>query len=123
MKFSSDLWDALFGKKVIMEIPSPTGKIIKRKVSKKWLEKMKDEGQVKEIKDAMIRVHMINPVSGISVGYWTIGKDIDEATVNEFRDPETGDLYALTSFKNGEPKISVLRKDLWEKSKKLMDSV
>lgn len=123
MKFSIGFWDTLFGKKIVMEIPGPNGKIIKRKVSKKWLEKMKEEGQVKEIKDKMIRVHMINPVSGTSVGYWTIGEDVDEETVNKFCDPETGDLYALTSFEKGEPKISVLKKDFWEKSKKLMDSI
>jgi len=123
MKFSIDFWDVLFGEKITIEIPGPEGKIIKRKVSKKWLEKMKSEGQAKEIKDEMIRVHMINPVSGDSIEHWTIGKDIDEETVNKFRDPETGDLYALTSFENGQPKRSVLKKDFWEKSKKLMDSI
>jgi hypothetical protein len=116
MKFHINFWDKLFGEKITIEIPGLDGNIIKRKVSKKWLEKMEAEGQVKKIKEEIIRVHMINPVSGNYIAYWTIGKDIDEKTTNKFRDHETGDLYALTSFKNGQPKIIILKREFWKKA-------
>ena len=107
MKFSVGFWDSIFGEKITIEIPSPNGQITKRKVSKKWFYKMKDEKQIKELKEEIIRVHMINPLAGDSIENWTVGKDIDSETVNKFRDSETGDLYAMTSFENGQPKISV----------------
>jgi hypothetical protein len=93
------------------------GKLIKRKVTQKCFEKMKSKGQIKEIKEEMVRVHMINPVSGYSTEHWIVGKDVDVETVNKFRDLRKGDLYAMTSFENGQPKISVLKKDFWEEAK------
>lgn len=123
MKFFTGFWDSIFGKKIIIEVPGPNGQIIKRKVTQRWFEKMKSTGRIKEIKEGMVRVHMINPVSGYSIEHWIVGKDVDVETVNKFRDLKTGDLYAMTAFENGQPKIRVLKKDFWEKTKKLMDSV
>ena len=121
MKFSVGFWDSIFGDKILLELPNSDGKIIKRKVSKRWLEKMKSEGQIKDI-DA-IRVHMIDPDKGYTIGHWIIGKDIDEDTVNKFRDKNTGDLYAITYYENGEPKVSVMIKSLWDETKEKMDSI
>ena len=82
---------------------------------------MKAEGQIKDI-DA-IRVHMIDSVRGYSLGHWVIGENIDEDTVNKFRDITTGDLYAMTHYENGEPKVSVMSKSLWSETKERMDSI
>ncbi len=96
MRFSVGLWDALFGKKVTCELPAPDGQIVKRQVTKKWLDKMQQAGEVKQIDEPLIRVHMLHP-SGNTVEYWTVGKDIDQETVDNFRDAESGDIYALTT--------------------------
>ena len=122
MKFSLGLWDALFGEKVTCEIPAPDGQIIKRQVTKRWLEKMQNSGEIKPIEEALVRVHMLNP-HGNTVEYWTIGKDIDRITTDKFLDPETGDLYVMTHFEEGELQYSVMKKELWEDARKLTDSV
>lgn len=49
MKTSVGFWDALFGKRVTLEIPSPNGSVKKAEVTKKWLEKMKNEGKIKQV--------------------------------------------------------------------------
>lgn len=122
MRFSVGLWDALFGEKVTCELPAPDGRIIKRQVTKKWLEKMQQAGEVKPIDEPLIRVHMLNPY-GNTVEYWIIGKDIDQETVNQFLDAESGDIYAMTHFEEGVPQKSILKKEAWEKARQLMDSV
>ena len=38
MKTSVNFWDALFGEKSTLEIPSPDGDVKKVKVTKKWKE-------------------------------------------------------------------------------------
>jgi len=49
MKTSVGFWDALFGERVTLEIPSPTGGLKKVEVTKKWLEKMKRDGKMKQV--------------------------------------------------------------------------
>ena len=120
MKFSVSFLDFLFGEKVMLDVPTANGQIIKRRVTKRWLEDMRKKGEIKDI--PTIRVHMLHP-SGNSIQYWIIGKDIDEVSVSKFKDAETGDLYAMTHFENGEPKMSIMTKGIWEKTRKLMDSV
>lgn len=121
MRFSVGFLDSMFGEKIVLDLPGSEGTFIKRKVSKKWLKKMKSEGQIKDIN--AIRVHMIDPLKGYTLGHWVIGEDIDEDKVNKFRDTNTGDLYAMTHYENGELKVSVMTKSLWDRTKELMDSI
>ena len=121
MKLSVNFFDALFGEKVIVEVPGPNGQILKKKVTKKWLEKMWSEGKFKRIEEPIVRVHMLSPF-GCTVQNWIIGKDIDQATVDQFRDIESGDLYAMTHFEKGESRVSVLKKQIWEDTRQFVDS-
>lgn len=123
VKFSVGLWDSFFGKKIELEIPDHEGKIIRRKVTQKWYDKMKNQGQIRDIKADVIRVHMINPVSGDSIEYWVVGEDVDTETVNEFCDPATGDLYAMTRFVDGQPERGVMKRDFWKRAKNAMDTI
>lgn len=43
-----------------------------------------------------------------------IDEDIEEVTVNRYKDRDTGDLYAIHYFEDGEPKTEVLNKDRWD---------
>jgi len=122
MRFSVGLWDSLFGDRVTIEVPSRNGQVIKRQVTKRWLEQIQKEGKAREIKEPLVRVHMLNPV-GNTTQHWKIGQDIDQAAVDKFRDPESGDIYAMTSFENGEPQVHLLKRDLWEAARQAMDSV
>ena len=118
MRFSIGLWDSLFGERITIEIPTPDGKITKREVTKKWFERKQSKGKIKDATNKMIKVHLINPLEDYKIQYWAIGKDIDESMVNKFKDENTGDLYALISFDQGKQKVSVMKKEFWEKAKK-----
>jgi len=103
--------------KVEIEITIPDGRKVKKKVSKEWFEKIKAEGKAKKI----IQVHLINPWVGYQIQHWVVGKDIDEKKAAEFRDPETGDLYVMVHYEEGEPITNVVVKELWNEAKRKMD--
>lgn len=113
MKFAVGVWDALFGEKVEIQSTAEDGSPIRRRVTKKWLEMMQRHGTM----GPAVRVHMLHPISGYSVEWWKIGTDVDAKTVSEFQDA-AGDIYALTVFESGKPKVGVFRKDLWEQARK-----
>jgi hypothetical protein len=52
VKTSIGIWDALFGKRVTMEIPTPDGSVKKVEVTKKWLEQMESQGKMKQVSSA-----------------------------------------------------------------------
>lgn len=49
MKTSVGFWDALFGERFTLELPSPAGDMKKVQVTKKWVEQMTREGMMKEV--------------------------------------------------------------------------
>jgi len=49
MKTSVGLLDALFGKRVTIELPTPNGESNTVKVIEKWLAKMETEGKVRKV--------------------------------------------------------------------------
>lgn len=49
MKTSVGFLDALFGEKVTLEMPLPTGGVKKVKVTRKWLEQMEREGKIQKV--------------------------------------------------------------------------
>jgi hypothetical protein len=119
MAFAVGLWDAIFGEKIEINLSAPDGSPINRKVTKKWLEQMEREGKMSRIErdSSQVRVHMLHPSSGYSVEVWTVGTDVDAGTVRQYQD-EAGDIYAITAFKGGKPRVAVIRKDLWEEGRK-----
>jgi hypothetical protein len=119
MRFSVGIWDSLFGEKVSLEIPGHDGTIIRRQVTKRWLESMQQGGKMTQIPS--VRVHLIHPAGNRDLD-WVIGTDVSQETVDRFRDSETGDLYAMTYFQAGEPKMTVLKRSFWEKTIQLMDT-
>jgi hypothetical protein len=122
MRSSVGLWDSLFGERMTIEVPGPNGQVIKRQVTQKWLAQMRRAGRVKAVEGPLVRVHMLNPL-GNTTQHWKIGQDIDQAAVDKFRDPESGDIYGMTSFENGESQVHLLRRDLWEAARQAMNSV
>ena len=122
MKFSTGIFDSLFGEKITIELPGSDGQIIKRTVTRKWFEQMQTEGKVRPVAESMVRVHLLGP-GGCTVQHWVVGRDLDLQTCEKFRDPETGDVYALTVFEQGKPKTYFLEKHLWDEAKAKMDAV
>lgn len=120
MKFYVGLWDLFFGEKVTLEVPGDDGDIIKRVVTKKWLEKMQSESKATRV--STVTVHILD-TTGYSIEEWGIGTDVNAATVDKFRDPGTGNLYALSFYEGGKPKTIVLTKAQWEEAKGQLSSL
>lgn len=48
-KFSIGFLDSLFGEKIQIELPGPTGETVQRTVTKKWWDRMIAEGKIKRV--------------------------------------------------------------------------
>ncbi len=113
-KFSVGIWDALFGKRVVMEIPNISGEIVRRSVTRKWLEMVQNKINSDSSGDEeIVKVHIIDGSQGYSVGYWIMGEDVGANYANRCKDNETGDLYVIHYFEDQEPKTKILTKEQW----------
>lgn len=142
MKTTIGLWDALFGERVRVEIPSPIGGIRTVEVTKKWLEKMEGEGKMKPISSDTVKVNILDATGGVSfdqfdepedflnalaqpkdpyrIEYWTIGKQVSKQDYEVYCDRETKELFALRKFENGKPCTHFVSRHLWELGRKAM---
>ena len=123
MQFSLGMWDALFGKKVTLVLPGRDGKPRPRKVTEKWLKEMERQGKAKRLDAEAVPVHILDPLTDYRFETWVVGKDVDSETVEKFRDVQSGALYVLIAYKEGKKQVVVLKKHVWESTKKTMDSV
>lgn len=113
MKFHVGFLDNMFGEKIELEIPDGKGNIIKRRVTKKWYEKMIQEGKMSKIEEEVVKVHMLHPVDGYNVLHWVVGEDINKDTVDRFSN-ENGEIYAMTVFDSEEQKVVVVTKEIFD---------
>jgi hypothetical protein len=145
MKTSVGFWDALFGERVALELPSPNGGVKKVEVTKKWLERMQREGKMKQVSSPPVKVNILDPMGGMSfeefddpadfldalgesrdehrVEYWTIGEQVPQEQHDEFVDPDTKELYALTKYEDGKPSTYLIQKSMWEQAREAMRNV
>jgi len=117
MSFDTGLFDSLFGEKVTLEVPGHDGRIVRRTVTKKWLEQMQREGKVERLKRGLVTVHMLSPVTNYTVEHWSVGEQVSQEHYEKFKDPESGELYAMTTFREGQPELHLLQKRLWIEAK------
>lgn len=60
----------MFGKRMVMEIPNISGEIVRRSVTRKWLEMVQNKINTNTIGDEEVaRVHIIDGRQGYRVGY------------------------------------------------------
>jgi hypothetical protein len=145
MKPYIGFWDALFGKRITIEIPSPNGGEKKAKVTKKWFDQMQRTGQMKNVSPQMVKVNILDPMSGLSsknfddptdfldvlaehrsdyrIEYWKIGERVPREQHDQFLDPETKELLAITSYNNGNPSTFLVQRGLWEQTRERMRNV
>lgn len=71
-----------------------------------------------EQKKAAVTVHMLSPTSNYTVEHWTVGNEVSSEHYEKFRDIESGELYAMVTFRGGEPELHLMRKALWTETKK-----
>lgn len=140
------IWDAVFGKKVTIELPNPSGGIKRVRVTERWLAEMQRQGKIKPVGGQTVSVHILDPASGLGelfglspeetrevglpdapdlyrVEEWVIGRDISVEQYHELKDPESGDLFALISIKDGQRRPFCLPRKRWLDAKRGMDSV
>ena len=145
MKTSVGFWDALFGERVTLEIPSSNGGINKVKVTKKWMNKMQCEGNMKQVSPPIIKVNILDPMGGVTfdqfddpeefvdalgeprdehlIEYWTIGEQVPKDQYEKFLDPKSKELYAITEYEDGKPSRFLIQRNLWEQAREAMRNV
>jgi hypothetical protein len=105
--------DYLLGKYMLDEIdPGETYRVIKY-------------FQNNESKPIIIRVHILDPYAedGYVVTNWSIGEEINQDLVDKFRDPETGDLYVIFVYEEGEKRTVLLKKEKFNEAFEQMNSI
>ena len=112
------IFNILFGKKVTLEIPDENGNIVKRKVSKKFLDECIEQGKVKPI----ITVHILNPIKGYYTAEYVVGEHIKKEEVDEFADSK-GDIYMCVYYEKGEPNWLLLKEKIWKEHKKVYEDI
>lgn len=73
-----------------------------------------------ELRDVLssCTVHVLDPMqAGPRTETWNIGEHIGRETYEKWKDSK-GDLYVLTIYEKGEPRSSVLQKEIWEQAAK-----
>ena len=113
--FAVNLRDRLFGKKVTITVPTPTG-LIERRVSEKWLEKMQAEGHFDAVPldgDDYVIVHLLDSERGYRVLTWKVGEDISPPDLARCRDADSQDLYVFKVSDGGGARAFALRKAAW----------
>lgn len=116
MKNSISSWDALFGKKVRIEIPDGKGGVIVKYVSEKLLEKLENENKIKKLD--YVKVNILDPIKGFYQEDWIIGKDIDVDMFEKYKDDITGELYVINVYESGQLKVGIFKKEIWDQAKK-----
>lgn len=66
---------------------------------------------------------VMGPVETHQVENWTIGEQVSQAEYDKFVDPESQELYVLTTYEHGNPSRHLVIRAFWEKAKEIMDSV
>lgn len=122
MKTSVSFWDALFGERVTLEIPSSNGGVKKVEVTKKWMEKMECERKMKKVSSPTVKVNILDPY-GDRIEYWTIGEDMSKEQYEKFLDSKTKELYAITKYEDGKPSIFLIQRTLWVQARDAMRNV
>ncbi|MBT9154546.1 MAG: hypothetical protein DDT39_01224 [Firmicutes bacterium] len=114
------IWDSLFGKKVTLQFRDEAGNLVERKISEAQLKKLEASGAIS--KTQVVEVHVLDPQGNYSTT-WEIGKDISADIVQQAKDPQTGALYALTTYEGGKPTTHVCKKEHWLAVKAQFDSI
>jgi hypothetical protein len=144
MRTDLGLFDRLFGRKTTLEVPLPDGGSRTIRVTERWLKEMVRLGKISPVGGQRITTHILDPRAGMGallglpdeevatlgqstaseiyrVEQWVVGEDVPAELYNRFRDPETGDLYILVIYKDGEPSTNAVHPDVWRQAHAAME--
>jgi hypothetical protein len=114
MNFDVGLLDRLFGKRVTIEAPAPDGRTRSVSVTEKWLEQQRRAGKITPIAGEMVLVHVVDPVRGQYDVHWRIGKDVPRETYERFYDKNHLAMFALVAYEQGQPRVAVVAKPVYD---------
>jgi hypothetical protein len=117
MGYDVGLWDRLFGEKIAIEVPGPEG-IRNVQVTAKWLARMESEGKIARVSGEFVTAHILDPMQEYHTATWTIGQDISKDELNGFLDESTHAVYVLRIYRDGKRESILLRKDVWDETKR-----
>lgn len=125
--------------RVTFEFPVPHGGVKKVEFTKKWMEKMEREGKMQRGSSLTVKVNILDPMGGVTpaefdgpddlfdalvepgeehrVEYWVLGEQVSKEQCQTFLDPDTKELYALTTYEDGKPCTHLIRRCLWERAR------
>jgi hypothetical protein len=116
-RFSTRLFDAIFGKKMTIQVPQKDGTVRDVRVTKAWYEKMLADGKMSVAPKNTVHVHIIGPY-GLRRDSLVVGVDIPAERYERLVDPQTGSLYAIEVFEAGEPSMTIVPRAIWEEAKR-----
>ena len=111
MKLFADQEDEHYGEYITAEL-NKTGREIAQ-VTKKWFRIQKLKEQMQAEPHEWIQINFLGP-HGDRIEILKIGRDIEAATVAEFKDSASGQLYGMYSFKAGKEEHNIVAKRLWD---------
>ncbi|HWI54943.1 MAG TPA: hypothetical protein VNT57_04585 [Desulfobacteria bacterium] len=111
MHFSVGIMDTLFGRRVTLEIPDSFGNIVTRSVTQKWYNQVQSDVSAVT---GIVKVHMLDMHKGYQLIHWIIGNDIEQNTVLQYMDEDTGDLYAIYYLELDESRLQLISRRAWE---------
>lgn len=146
MRTSIGILDAIFGKKVSLELPTPDGAVKRIRVSERWLAEMQRNGKIKPVGGQTVKVHILDAAGNMGdllgfspeesrdmglpgaadvyrVEEWIIGRDITPEDYDKLKDRKTGELFAFILMKDGERRPFCLPRDKWLEAKRTMNSI
>lgn len=124
MKPYVGIWDALFGKRITLNVPSDNG-VKQVQVTEKWFSKMEQDGKFTPVSTETVNVNILDPIGKELhiVENWTIGKHVAKETYDKFIDSETKELYAMRRYKDGKVEVYLTKKEIWISTYKSMQNV
>ena len=127
MMYCVSVVDALFGKRTLLEFPSPDGTARRIKVTERWLGDMAHQGKLHPAEGVLVIAHvidptalarlMVEPVDSTALWFarlWTIGRDLSLQEYERWRDPETGRLYSYLKSEKGATTLQLVERRRWE---------
>jgi hypothetical protein len=124
VKYSTGIFDEIFGKKRLLEVPQEDGTTREVFVTEAWLKKTQAEGKIStsEPHRRTVPFHVVGP-DGSETRHLQVGEDIPEARYKRLADPQTGALYGLTVYEAGKPKTSIIPKHIWEQARAQFEEI
>ena len=144
MNTSIGQFDALFGERLTIDLPQRDGTTKKVVVTRKWFDEMVRQGKMTDVTASMVAVNILK--SGptipegtddpdalmdaltadaplVSVENWQIGVKIPKEQYDMFLDPISKELFAVRHHDGQSTKTVVIKRELWEQTKKAMENL